>query len=660
MKKKILIAVIAISAATLILSTTIITAFFYRTFTKSEESSLSQVLDASAEAYLAGGITALEAFRAKPYRLTLIASDGRVLFDTKIEAFEKVENHLDREEVQKAFNSSNGKGISTRRSATMLSKTLNIAKRLYEKKAPPSDKNNSTKNSTTPTNKNTTPNLETPIPTSSRTAPNYETATDPANKNTAPSYETSPTPTNTSTTPNLETATASTNIRTAPSYETPANSRAISSLDNLRDSGDSPVVLRISLGTATAASVFLSVLPHILAVFIIAIVLCVALAKVFSEEIVQPINNLDLTHPLSNDTYEEIAPLLLRINKQNDQIATQIATLRQRELEFTKITGCMKEGLLLLNKALNIISINEAAKAIFLVEGEVGGASLQSICHDYEVTKAVESALVDGHAEVVRDYEGRKIQLDATRLKSGEEVAGVVILLFDVTEKIDAQNFRRQFTANVSHELKTPLQGILGSAELLEKGMVKEADTPRFLGHIKTEAQRLIALVEDVINLSALDEKVNFPTQSVELLALSKSVAKDLEHSALEKKVDVKVLGEKISVSGSPKLLCEVLYNLLDNAIKYNREGGTVTVTLGRAGQKAVIKVSDTGQGISSADAEHVFERFYRADKSHSSATEGTGLGLAIARHAVEFHKGKISLQSKPGEGSTFTVELPQ
>ena len=257
------------------------------------------------------------------------------------------------------------------------------------------------------------------------------------------------------------------------------------------------------------------------------------------------------------------------------------------------------------------------------------------------------------------ERDGREYQFDMTRIQADGEVVGAVLLTFDVTEQAYAERNRREFTANVSHELKTPLQGIIGSAELLENGMVRPDDVPRFVGHIRGEAQRLVTLINDILRLSELDEGGSLPTEPVELLSLCTDTVKSLESAAQQRQITMTVTGEAVTVPGVRRLLTETVFNLCDNAIKYNKDGGSVAVAVGRDGPDAVVTVADTGIGIPPEHQGRVFERFYRVDKSHSKASGGTGLGLSIVKHAVAYHHGTVTLDSREGEGTTFTLRLP-
>ena len=418
-------------------------------------------------------------------------------------------------------------------------------------------------------------------------------------------------------------------------------------------------VLRLSASRVTMGVLLLSMLPAILAVIAVALILSAILAGRVSRHIVRPLNTLDLEHPLENDAYEELSPLLRRLEHQRRQIDEQLRALRRRSEEFEQITASMTEGLVLLDNNGTILSVNPAAGTVFHADQSCVGQPLLTVERDPAVSHALRDAMETGHSEKRLERDGREYQFDMTRIQTDGESVGAVLLTFDVTEQAFAERNRREFTANVSHELKTPLQGIIGSAELLENGMVQPDDVPRFVGHIRSEAQRLVTLINDILRLSELDEGGSLPTEPVELLALCRDTANSLEAAAQKRGITVTVTGDEVSVPGVRRLLTETIFNLCDNAIKYNRDGGSVTVTVGRDGGEAVVTVSDTGIGIPAEHQGRVFERFYRVDKSHSKASGGTGLGLSIVKHAVRYHHGTVTLDSREGEGTTFTIRLP-
>ena len=413
-------------------------------------------------------------------------------------------------------------------------------------------------------------------------------------------------------------------------------------------------VLRISANQASAWALMMDLLWPIILIAVLAIVLSALLARRMAKNIVEPMNKLDLEHPLSNNTYDELSPLLRRINQQHLQINSQMRKLQRKTDEFIQITSHMQEGLVVLDKETHIRSINSAAMKIFHAEESCVGNSFFQVNRSNALRQALNDALDRGHGSAVLELEGKAYRFDMSSIQSDGNLLGAVILAVDVTESQNAEQMRREFSANVSHELKTPLQGIIGSAELLESGMVKAEDTSRFVGHIRKEASRLVNLIEDIIRLSQLDEGVELPAEQVDMLALAEDVKEILTPSADEKNVKIDVSGNGFTMKGVRRMLQEILYNLCDNAIKYNVPGGSVTIQV----ENNRLIVSDTGIGIPAEHKDRIFERFYRVDKSHSKASGGTGLGLSIVKHAVAYHNAEIALESTPGKGTTITIQF--
>ena len=411
-------------------------------------------------------------------------------------------------------------------------------------------------------------------------------------------------------------------------------------------------VLRISTSQESAWFLMIGMLWPVALIAMFAIGLSAVLARRMARKIVEPLNTLDLEQPLKNDVYEEISPLLHRIHRQHNQITAQMEALRRKTDEFEQITGNMQEGLVLLSSEGTILSINPTAKRLFEAGDDCIGKNFLSIDRSSSMRTAVNDALDKGRGFARMKRNGRDHQLDLSRIRSDGVVIGAVVLAFDITERLRAEQMRREFSANVSHELKTPLQSIIGSAELLENGLVKPEDVPRFVGHIRKEASRLVDLIGDIIRLSRLDEGVELPKEAVDMLALAEEVKNDLGPGAAQKDVRVEVSGAGATIQGVRRLLYEIIYDLCDNAIKYNVPGGSVHVRIGQN----ELTVSDTGIGIPAEHQDRVFERFYRVDKSHSKASGGTGLGLSIVKHAVAYHKASLKLESTPGKGTTVTV----
>ena len=431
-------------------------------------------------------------------------------------------------------------------------------------------------------------------------------------------------------------------------------------------------VLRLSAVRVTAGVLVLNMLQPILLVLAAALILSGVLAGRLARRITEPLNRLDLEHPLDNNAYEELSPLLGRVYAQQQEIRHRTRDLRQRQDEFEQITGSMREGLVLLDHSGRILSINPAARRLLEVNG---GDEVQAWLAPPDLwnrrqdtgKSAAELFLENGvpltetgHSQLRAERRGREYQLDFSRIESNGKVLGTVLLAFDVTEQAEAERMRREFTANVSHELKTPLQGIIGSAELLENGMVKQEDVPRFVGHIRAEAQRLVTLIGDIIRLSQLDEGDVMPREDVDVLAAAKEAVLNLSDEAAKRGITMTVDGTPAIVHGVRRLISEIAFNLCENAVKYNRDGGSVFVKVETEGENTALTVQDTGIGIPDADQSRVFERFYRVDKSHSKASGGTGLGLSIVKHAVMYHHGKVELRSATGEGTCVRAVLPK
>ncbi|MCM1467785.1 MAG: ATP-binding protein [Alistipes sp.] len=548
MTKKIFKSIMVVAGAVLAASLVIIMGCLYDYFSDLQKKQLEDELSLAAAAVERNGVEYLEELRSSGYRLTWVAKDGEVLYDTQSDG-KTMENHGDREEIRQAMQSEEGK--SYRYSTTLLEKTFYYARRIKDGS-----------------------------------------------------------------------------------------------------------VLRISVNRFTVWGLVLGMLQPILAVLAAALVLSAILAGRISRRIMEPLNRLDLEKPLENDTYEELAPLLNRINKQHRQIDMQLSELQRKNDEFAQITDSMTEGLVLLNEKNIILSINPAALKLFHAEYSCLNKDFLTIERSHDVSHAVQNAFSMGHSEIHVEREGKEYQFHISRIESDGSVVGAVVLIFDRTEAAYAERNRREFTANVSHELKTPLQSIMGSAELMENGLVKPEDMPRFVGRIRTEAERLVTLIEDIIRLSRLDEGGDMPFEEVDLYEAAAEAAAELEDAAAAKDVKITVTGEKVIIRGVRRLLAEILFNLCDNAVKYNKEGGTVEISVSGQEKSAEVSVRDSGIGIAPEHQARVFERFYRVDKSRSKESGGTGLGLSIVKHAVQYMNGKIDLQSSPGEGTTVRVSF--
>ena len=415
-------------------------------------------------------------------------------------------------------------------------------------------------------------------------------------------------------------------------------------------------VLRISIDQQTMTILILGMLQPVCLVILVAIILSAVLSNRMSQKVMEPLNGLDLEHPLENDTYEELSPLLNRINQQHEEIRRQVRKLQQKTDEFNQVIENMREGLVLLDKNSVILSINPAAMELFGSDGDCVGKKFYELDRHNDMAAAIDKAFGQGQYKCNTVRNGREYKFLFSRIESGEKIVGLVILAIDVTDAENAERNRREFTANVSHELKTPLQGIIGSAELLEHGIVKPEDQPRFIGHIRKEASRLVNLIEDVIRISHMDEGVEIPREDIDLMAVVKEVTETLQTAAQKRGISIRISGDHCHIQGVRSMIYEIVQNLCDNAVKYNVENGTVDVMVKGSGRRTVLIVKDTGIGIPAEHQIRIFERFYRVDKSHSKETGGTGLGMAIVKHAAQYHNARIHLQSTPGIGTTITV----
>lgn len=550
MTKKIFKSIMLVAGAVLIASLVIIMGCLYRYFSEVQEKQLEDELSLAAIAVEKNGLKYLEEVQSNQYRLTWVAENGDVIYDTQ-SGGKNMENHADREEIQQALQSKEGR--SSRYSTTLLEKTLYCARRLAD-----------------------------------------------------------------------------------------------------------GTVLRISVSSVTVWVLVLGMIQPILIVIVTTLILSGVLASRISKHIMEPLNNLDLEKPLENDTYEEISPLLNRINKQHRQIDMQLSELQRKNDEFTQITHGMTEGLVLLNEKNIILNINPAALDLFHTKKSCIGKDFLTVERSHDVSHAIQDAFSNGRSEIRIEREGKEYQLHINRIESNGSVIGAVMFAFDITEAAFAERNRREFTANVSHELKTPLQSIMGSAELMENGLVKSEDMTRFVGHIRTEAGRLVTLIDDIIRLSSLDEGCVMPFENVDLYEIVSEVIEGLADIAAANNIDISITGETVKIKSVRRLLTEIIFNLCDNAIKYNKEGGTVEVSIDKKENCAVIAVKDSGIGIPPEHQTRIFERFYRVDKSRSKESGGTGLGLSIVKHAVQYLNGNIELKSSPGEGTLIQITFQE
>ena len=546
MTKKIFRSILSAVVLVLVLSFSVVTGVLYRNYTEVGKKQLKDELSIAEVAVEAEGEEYLRQIDSNQYRITWIAQDGMVIYDTKVSA-DEMENHGDREEVKEALESGYGDG-------SRLSDTLTI--------------------------------------------------------------------------------------------------KMIYSACRMKDG----TILRIATNVDSVFAMLRDIMIPLVVVLLLSILLSAMLARYMANKIIRPLNELDLEHPAENDSYEELTPVLGELNRQHKTIADQKDALTKKQNEFDLVTASMNEGLILLDKQGMIVSMNPAARQIFHADADSVGNNYLTVDRSLTMTKAVQSALKGNHREFQEERDGKVYQFVLNRIETEGEITGVLLLSFDITEKAYAERNRQEFTANVTHELKTPLQAILGSAELLESGLVKEEDRGRFFGHIKKEASRLVTLINDIIRLSQLDEKSELVKEEVELYELTEEVFEVLKVPAFKKNVALELKGEHYRMNGVRGYLYEILYNLCDNAIRYNVEGGKVTVRIQKMRNQIKVSVKDTGIGIPLEHQDRVFERFYRVDKSHSKETGGTGLGLSIVKHAVSYHNGVLALDSKPGEGTSIII----
>lgn len=417
-------------------------------------------------------------------------------------------------------------------------------------------------------------------------------------------------------------------------------------------------ILRLARTIDSIYKSVLQMLPIMGGIVIVVAFLASIVARRVTFNLIKPLDQVNLDEPLDNETYDELAPFLTRIAKQKRQLSKNLKKLRGKQEELTIITNNMNEGLVLLNGQQNVLFINESAAKIFGFSAkEVIGRNILTVDRAQEVQDLLQKVSQAGKGEGLYEKDGHFYQLSGSSVNG----SGSVILIYDVTEKMTAEKLRREFSANVSHELKTPLQSILGYAEIMKNGLVKDEDKQRFLERIHAEAGNMIELIQNIMELSRLDENKTLDEfEDVDLLKLAQSVTLRLKHKAQTKGVTLNVNGSSACVCGVQSILSEVLYNLVDNSIKYNKDNGKVDVKVQDGSDEVTVSVSDTGIGIGAADRERVFERFYRADKSHSKEIGGTGLGLSIVKHGVLFHKGRVELESEPGVGTTITFVLPK
>ena len=419
-------------------------------------------------------------------------------------------------------------------------------------------------------------------------------------------------------------------------------------------------VLRIASTRSSVLGVFLNVAPQIVVMLLTVTALSLLIAKYAARQIVQPINDLDLNTPLANEVYDELTPLLQRMDRQHTQIHQQMRDLARAHSDLNAIMQNMREGLILIDRESHILSINPSAMKIFGVpDAPAQDAPLAAICQEAAVIDIVRAAQDGTSGDTILTRGDRTYRVFASPVIRENKVRGAVLLALDVSARYAAEASRREFTANVSHELKTPLTSISGYAEIIESGIAQAADVPVFAGKIHTEAKRLVALVNDILELSRLDEKQGLGAQEpVALLPMVHALAESFQPIAAEKDIALTIEGGNLTITGYPVLLRELFHNLIDNAVKYTPAGGRVTIRLSQEDGHPLCTVTDTGIGIPAEHQHRIFERFYRVDKSHSRQTGGTGLGLAIVKHVAEVHQAQIRLSSTPGQGTAVSIRF--
>lgn len=551
MTKRIFWAIFAVALAVFLAAMVLIIGVLYSYFTQSQQQQLRIQTTLTVQAVSHEGSSYFDSLDIDHCRITWIASDGTVLYDSKSD-HATMENHLQREEIQEALK--NGYGESTRYSATRMEQSIYTAQQLSD-----------------------------------------------------------------------------------------------------------GTVLRLSIHHPTALTLILSMAQPICVIFAIAIVLSFFLASRLSKHIVKPLNELDLDNPLSNTDYSELSPLLHRIDSQQKQLRLQARELKRKQDEFESITGYMNEGLLLLNNTGIVITMNTAAAKMLGFQHSSIGRNIVEVSKNRALNKLVSIGLTGQKTEKILSLPGGSCQLDVSPVYSGGLVTGVALLVFDVSDRLKAESLRREFTANVSHELKTPLHAISGYAELLSAGIARPEDVLRFSGKIYAEAQRMIQLVEDILRLSRLDEGAgDMRWEQTDLHQLIQQAAASLAPAAAQAQVTLSIQGTPTILRGIPHLLTAIILNLGSNAIKYNHPGGSVVIKTDSHDAEITLTVQDTGIGIPAEHQDRIFERFYRVDKSHSKEVGGTGLGLSIVKHAALIHGAEIHLESIVNQGTTVTVSFPK
>ena len=551
MTKRVFKAICAAALSVFVVTLLLIMGVLYNYFSSMQQKQLRSETALAVRGVEAQGAEFFDELPTEDFRVTWIAADGRVLYDSETDS-NSMENHLQREEIVKALQ--DGVGESSRYSSTLMKQYLYCAQRLAD-----------------------------------------------------------------------------------------------------------GTVLRLSVSHNTVIVLLLGMLQPIFIVIAVALLLSFLLASWLSGRIVEPLNKLNLDEPLENEGYDELSPLLRRIHSQQQHLKTQQATLTQKQNELDTIVSHLEEGMVLLDQDGRVITANQAALHLLDVRNpKVAGISLLALNRNLELQEAVRQAMTGQGVTKKTTLHGRVIQIHAAAVGSNETISGAAVVLFDITQAEQAEQRRREFTANVSHELKTPLQSISGYSELMKCGMTRPEDVQPFAQRIYNETQRLIRLVEDIINLSHLDEDGSYEWKELDLYDSAREVVDSLTDVAAEKQVKLTLDGSPVSIRGVGELVRGLIYNLCDNAIKYNRPNGTVMVSVTREEGCPVLTVADNGIGIPEEEQDRVFERFYRVDKSRSKEVGGTGLGLSIVKHSAQVLGAKISLDSRLGEGTTIRIHFPQ
>ena len=550
MTSRIFKAICTVTLAVLLASLVLVMGVLYDYFSNSQLGQLRSLTSVVSRGVADEGAAFLSELESDRYRVTWIAADGSVLYDSQSDPAQ-MGNHLDREEVREALET--GFGESARYSTTLTEKLLYFAERLPD-----------------------------------------------------------------------------------------------------------GTVLRLSGAQYTTLTLTLAIVQPVLVIIAVAVVIALLLASRLSKKIVEPLNSIDLDEPLSSRAYPELSPLLERLDSQQRQLRQHAAELRRRKEELETITDNMSEGFVLLNEKGKILSINRRAAQTLGVSGD-SAETIYTCAVGAGVRELADSARGGLATERTLDIANRRYRFNTSPIMTDAAPSGIAMLIFDVTESEQAEQMRREFTANVSHELKTPLHSISGCAELLKDGMVRSEDIRRFSEQIYSEAQRMIRLVDDIIRLSCLDEGgKGMAREQTDLYALAEAVVESLRPTAEAAEVSLSLEGGSAFLSGIPQLLSGIIYNLCDNAIKYNRVGGSVSVRVDGRAEEIVLSVSDTGIGIAPEHRQRIFERFYRVDKSHSKEVGGTGLGLSIVKHAALLHGAEIELESAVGAGTVVRVRFPK